>query len=74
MTSPVTKFKLEAPGGEVDIKAHCKDGRVLDVEMTTLPSYVAASNIQVRKNSYLYYHNPLIKYLLAIHTFKITRQ
>ena len=50
MTSPVTKFKLEAPGGEVDIKAHCKDGRVLDVEMTTLPSYVAASNIQVRKN------------------------
>ena len=44
---PVTRFKLEAPGGEVDIKAHCKNGRVLDVEMTPPPSYVAASNIQV---------------------------
>ena len=47
MTYPVTGFKLEAPGGEVNVKAHCNDGRVLDVEMTTLPSYVAASNIQV---------------------------
>ena len=44
---PVTQFDLEAPGGQVHIKAHCKDGRVLKVEMTPPPSYVAASNIQV---------------------------
>ena len=47
MMSPVTKFTLEAPGGEVDIVAHCKDGRVLGVEMTPPPCYVAASNVQV---------------------------
>ena len=47
ITVPVTQFDLEAPGGQVHIKAHCKDGRVLEVEMTPPPSYVAASNIQV---------------------------
>ena len=47
MTSPVTKFTLEAPGGEVDIVAHCNNGRVLGVEMTPPPCYVAASNVQV---------------------------
>ena len=48
---PVTQFSLEAPGGQVHIKAHCKDGRVLEVEMTPPPSYVAASNIEVELSS-----------------------
>ena len=52
---PVTQFNLEAPGGPVHIKAHCKDGRVLEVEMTPPPSYVAASNIEVELHCYEYF-------------------
>ena len=47
MVEPETRFKLEAPGGPVEIKANCKNGRVLEVTMTALPSFVAAENIKV---------------------------
>ena len=47
MVEPETCFRLEAPGGPVAIKAICKNGRVLEVTMTALPSFVAAENIKV---------------------------
>ena len=47
MTEPTTRFKLEAPGGEVDISANCLNGRVLEVVMTPQPCFVVASDIQV---------------------------
>ena len=54
MLEPSTCFKLEAPGGLVEIKAFCKNGRVLEVRMTPSPCYVAAANIQVN-NIFLVY-------------------
>ena len=47
MVEPITRFQIEAPGGLVGINAYCKHGRVLEVSMTALPSFVAKSNIQV---------------------------
>ena len=50
MIEPITSFKLESPGGEVEIKANCKHGRVIDVIMTPQPCFVVASDIQVSYN------------------------
>ena len=48
MVEPITRFTLEAPGGPIEVQASCENGRVLEVSMTALPSFVAASNIKVR--------------------------
>ena len=48
ITEPITSFKLESPGGPVEIQAICANGRVLEVGMTPSPCFVAASNIKVR--------------------------
>ena len=50
MVEPTTSFKLEAPGGEVEIKANCKHGRVIEVIMTPQPCFVVASDIKVNYN------------------------
>ena len=47
MTEPATRFKLEAPGGVIEINANCRNGRVIDVVMTPQPCFVVASDIQV---------------------------
>ena len=47
ITEPITSFKLESPGGPVEIQAICANGRVLEVGMTPSPCFVAASNIKV---------------------------
>ena len=47
MTEPTTRFKLEAPGGEIEINANCLNGRVVEVVMTPQPCFVVASDIQV---------------------------
>ncbi len=39
MEEPVTRFKLEAPGGLVDVTAHCQDGRVGRVEVENVASF-----------------------------------
>ncbi|MEL6206627.1 MAG: proline racemase family protein [Pseudomonadota bacterium] len=39
MTEPETRITLEAPGGLVDVRATCKDGVVVQVAVTNLPSF-----------------------------------
>lgn len=41
MSEPETRFRLEAPGGTVDILAQCEDGRVSNVSVTNVPSFAA---------------------------------
>ena len=40
MHEPITTLVLEAPGGLVEARCQCKDGRVQRVELTMLPSFV----------------------------------
>src|SRR5215207_2775608 len=39
MTEPETVVRLEAPGGVVEARAACRDGRVESVEFTNVPSF-----------------------------------
>jgi trans-L-3-hydroxyproline dehydratase len=39
MAEPVTRFRLEAPGGPVDITAGCRDGKVEWVELENVPCF-----------------------------------
>ena len=41
MQEPVTRFRLEAPGGVVDVRAACSGGRCTAVELDNVPSFVA---------------------------------
>ena len=40
MTEPVTSFKLEAPGGLINIEARVQGGRVIEVKMRSMPAFV----------------------------------
>src|SRR3954452_21180817 len=40
MREPETTLRLEAPGGVVEVRAACSDGRVHSVELTNVPSFV----------------------------------
>ena len=42
---PFTDIILEAPGGLVQARAFCKDGKVLRVEIKNLPSFVYKKNV-----------------------------
>ena len=44
---PVTTLMLEAPGGLVEARCHCRDGKVERVELTMLPSFVLEQSIAV---------------------------
>lgn len=39
MVEPVTKLKLEAPGGLIEVEALCAEGRVERVKITNVPSF-----------------------------------
>ena len=39
MVEPITELTLEAPGGLVDVRAHCAAGKVTKVDVTNLPSF-----------------------------------
>ncbi len=39
MAEPITRLKLEAPGGLVDVEANCKDGKVESVRVRNVPSF-----------------------------------
>jgi proline racemase len=39
MQEPETRFTLEAPGGLVDIRAHCSDGKVQRITVKNVPSF-----------------------------------
>ena len=47
MVEPVTTLVLEAPGGLVEARCHCKDGKVERVTLTMLPSFVLERKILV---------------------------
>jgi trans-L-3-hydroxyproline dehydratase len=40
MREPETILRLEAPGGVVEVRAACRDGRCESVELTNVPSFV----------------------------------
>ncbi len=39
MREPETVFRLEAPGGVIELRAACRDGRCESVELTNVPSF-----------------------------------
>jgi len=39
MQEPVTRLRLEAPGGLVDVEAQCEDGRVTSIKVHNVPSF-----------------------------------
>jgi proline racemase len=39
MKEPETVLRLEAPGGVVEVRAQCRDGRCENVELTNVPSF-----------------------------------
>lgn len=41
MQEPVTSFTLEAPAGLIEIKAECRDGRVMGVRFKNVPAFAA---------------------------------
>lgn len=47
MKEPETRIKLEAPGGLIAITAQCFEGRVTEVAMTAMPSFVGAKDVTV---------------------------
>ena len=47
MQEPVTRLRLEAPGGLVDIEAQCSNGHVDSIRVTNVPSFVAQLDAQI---------------------------
>ncbi|MFK8074942.1 MAG: proline racemase family protein [Granulosicoccus sp.] len=41
MREPITRIKIEAPGGLVDVEARCNNGRVESVRVLNVPSFAA---------------------------------
>ena len=48
MREPVTKLTLEAPGGLINVKAECKDGKVIKVLVENVPSFVHKLNAKLK--------------------------
>jgi proline racemase len=42
MTEPVSRLRLEAPGGVVDITAVCQDGKARSIKVRNLPSFACS--------------------------------
>jgi len=47
ITGEVTEFTLESPGGLINIKAKCDSGRVMEVSMTSMPSFSQHQGVEV---------------------------
>ena len=47
LREPETTLRLEAPGGLVEVRATCRDGRVESVELTNVPSFVDRLDAQL---------------------------
>ena len=47
MQEPTTEFSLEAPGGEVQVRALCDRGRVQKVSLIPQPAYMALAGVTV---------------------------
>ena len=48
MQEPQTRMKLEAPGGIIDITAKCCNGRVEEVAMTAMPSFLGKKDVMLK--------------------------
>ena len=48
MREPVTKLTLEAPGGLINVRAECKDGKVIKVLVENVPSFVHKLNASLK--------------------------
>ena len=48
MREPVTKLTLEAPGGLINVRAECKDGKVIKVLVENVPSFVHKLNAKLK--------------------------
>lgn len=44
MTEPETRFRLEAPGGTIEITADCRNGKAQAIRVTNHPSFAARLN------------------------------
>lgn len=47
MREPFTEFKLESPGGIVGVKCTCKNGKVTQVEIINVPSFIIHRDVFV---------------------------
>lgn len=47
MVEPETTVRLETPAGVVEVRAHCRDGRVETVAFTNVPSYATKLDEQI---------------------------
>ena len=47
MQEPQTRFKLDMPGGVVEILADCKDGKCVQVTFQNVPSFVEALDVKL---------------------------
>jgi proline racemase len=47
MREPITELLLDTPGGPVGVTARCRDGRVEEVEVANVPSFVAGLDLPV---------------------------
>ncbi len=52
MHAPVTDLVLEAPGGLVQVRAECLDGKVTSVTLQNLPSFVVHEQVFIDVNGY----------------------
>ena len=47
MTEPETHLRMEAPGGLVDVVAQCRDGKVTQVRVRNVPSFVDRLDVPI---------------------------
>lgn len=48
MHEPVTKLRLDMPGGPVDVTAECRDGKCLSVELDNVPCFALATDVPLQ--------------------------
>ena len=58
MSEPITEFKLESPGGLVQVKAECSEGSVKNVHLQSMPSFVLYQDVSVFVDSLGTIHKP----------------
>lgn len=52
MQEPVTEMVLEAPGGPVHVRAHCRDGKAVRIEVENLPSFAGRLGVPLEVEGY----------------------
>jgi len=52
MTEPETTLRLEAPAGVVEVRAHCRDGRVETVAFTNVPARATQLDAELEVDGY----------------------